>query len=170
MDIIIATDLDGGIGQDGRIPWKNSDDMTFFRETTRNSVVLMGRKTWHSIPMIFKPLKNRTNIVVSSRLETEHGSHIVVRTPEEGYALAEKIALASDTTAFCIGGPSLWEGVWDLLPRYVYLSTIKGSYDCDISLDDCPRLDWLINGCREDKDRVTVLKDNEDLSIIRMEV
>lgn len=70
---IVATLLpDMGIGCKGTLPWKLSKEMKYFRQVTTNTVdknrqnvVLMGRKTWESIPVRFRPLPNRLNVVIS---------------------------------------------------------------------------------------------------------
>lgn len=72
IKIITALDLEDGIVKNGTIPWKIAEDIVFFREMTsktfnprKKNVVVMGRKTWDSIPGKYKPLKNRINIVFS---------------------------------------------------------------------------------------------------------
>ena len=62
LEVIFACNEDGLIGQNNSIPWKISQDLKFFKLTTENHVVIMGRKTFESLG---KPLKNRINIVVS---------------------------------------------------------------------------------------------------------
>ena len=70
---IVACTQDGGIGKEGKLPWKLSGDMAFFKRVTldtentpdvRNAVI-MGRKTWESIPNSFRPLPGRLNVVLS---------------------------------------------------------------------------------------------------------
>ena len=65
MDIhlICAQDENGGIGQDGKLPWHISEDLKNFKALTVNSTIIMGRKTWDSLPI--KPLPNRKNIILS---------------------------------------------------------------------------------------------------------
>lgn len=55
----------GVIGKDGTIPWRVPEDMAHFREVTGTSRVVMGRRTWDSLPARFRPLPGRTNIVLS---------------------------------------------------------------------------------------------------------
>jgi dihydrofolate reductase len=62
ITLIAAMDKQNAIGRDNALPWHISGDMKFFRETTTGHSVVMGRKTWDSLG---KPLKNRTNIVVT---------------------------------------------------------------------------------------------------------
>ena len=65
MDIhlIWAQDGNGGIGINGNLPWHVSEDLKNFKFITSNSIIVMGRKTWDSLPI--KPLPNRENIVLS---------------------------------------------------------------------------------------------------------
>lgn len=65
VKLIVATDLSNGIGKNNDLLWHLPNDMRFFRETTQNSIVVMGRKNWESIPEKFRPLKNRKNVVIT---------------------------------------------------------------------------------------------------------
>ena len=76
--IIVAADMDGGIGAGNALPWRLKADMEFFKNFTigngKNAVV-MGRKTWDSIPQKFRPLPNRINVVIS-RNKAVHRSNV----------------------------------------------------------------------------------------------
>ena len=63
LAMIFACDLDGAIGKDGDLPWRQSSDLRHFKMTTINKTVVMGRKTWDSLPA--GGLPNRRNIVMS---------------------------------------------------------------------------------------------------------
>ncbi|TWS20194.1 dihydrofolate reductase [Tsukamurella asaccharolytica] len=65
IGLIWAQARGGVIGAEGGIPWHIPEDMRFFRETTAGATVLMGRRTWDSLPPRFRPLPGRTNIVVT---------------------------------------------------------------------------------------------------------
>ena len=65
IHLIWAQEEDGGIGVQGKLPWHISEDLQNFKQLTLNSTILMGRKTWESLP--FKPLPKRRNIVLSSK-------------------------------------------------------------------------------------------------------
>ena len=69
-----AQDSNGGIGANGKLPWHVAEDLINFKSLTINSTVIMGRKTWESLPI--KPLPKRNNIVLSSKkqdnVETYH--------------------------------------------------------------------------------------------------
>ena len=64
IHLIWAQDKNGGIGENGRLPWHVSEDLKNFKELTLNSTIIMGRKTWDSLPL--RPLPTRNNIVLSS--------------------------------------------------------------------------------------------------------
>ena len=66
IHLIWAQDLNGGIGKDGKLPWHISEDLKNFKKITSNHPVIMGRKTWDSLPI--KPLPNRRNIILSNSL------------------------------------------------------------------------------------------------------
>lgn len=69
VHLIWAQDKNGGIGINGKLPWHVSSDLKNFKKITLNSVIIMGRKTWDSLPV--KPLPKRTNIVLSKSIEIE---------------------------------------------------------------------------------------------------
>ena len=66
IELIWAQDQNGGIGKDGKLPWHISEDLQNFKKITSGFPIVMGRKTWESLP--FKPLPGRRNIVLSSQI------------------------------------------------------------------------------------------------------
>lgn len=75
LAMIAAMSMTNGIGKDGGLPWKLKGEMAYFRNVTsavpdsdsgKKNAVIMGRKTWTSIPPKFRPLKGRVNIVISA--------------------------------------------------------------------------------------------------------
>lgn len=65
ITLIAAVAKNGCIGKDGRLPWRIPEDMTHFKMLTTGNVVVMGRKTWESVPEKFRPLPDRVNAVVT---------------------------------------------------------------------------------------------------------
>ena len=63
IHLIWAQDKDGGIGKNGKLPWYIKEDLQNFKNITINQTIIMGRKTWDSLPL--KPLPKRRNIVLS---------------------------------------------------------------------------------------------------------
>jgi len=80
FSIILAVDNENGIGKCGDLAWSIPEDMKYFKDTTTNTkdpkkqnAVIMGRKTWESIPKKYRPFKNRKNFVLSRSYE--NGTH-----------------------------------------------------------------------------------------------
>ncbi|MFO7572811.1 MAG: dihydrofolate reductase [Gaiellaceae bacterium] len=65
LTLVAAVARNGVIGRDGTIPWRLPEDLAHFRKLTTGHAVVMGRKTWESIPERFRPLPGRRNVVVT---------------------------------------------------------------------------------------------------------
>ena len=70
--VVVAATKDMGIGKDGKLPWKMPSDLKFFKDLTlttmdsgKKNAVIMGRKTWESIPLEHRPLPGRLNVVLT---------------------------------------------------------------------------------------------------------
>lgn len=94
--MIFACDEEGAIGKDGDLPWRQSSDLQFFKRTTLNKTVVMGRKTWDSLG---RPLPNRRNIVM-----TRSGLSDDVET----MSFEEVMALAENEEVVVIGGGEIY--------------------------------------------------------------
>lgn len=81
VKLIWAQDRNGCIGKNNTIPWHLPGDLKRFKTLTEGGVVLMGRKTWESLPEAYRPLPNRRNLVVSSNpnFEINHPNVEVIR-------------------------------------------------------------------------------------------
>jgi len=124
------------IGIDNRLPWHLPEDMKFFRETTRGKPVIMGRKTWESLPDDFRPLPGRTNIVVSRNAGYDaQGATMVGSLPD---AL---IAAGDADIAFVIGGAELYCQALPIADR-LYLTEIDADFAGDACFPDFARDDW----------------------------
>jgi dihydrofolate reductase len=71
VGLIWAQSRNGVIGRDGRIPWDVPEDLEYFANVTRGGAVIMGRRTWESLPASVRPLPGRLNIVLTSRDEVD---------------------------------------------------------------------------------------------------
>jgi dihydrofolate reductase len=69
VTIVAAVARNGCIGKHGALPWRIAEDMRRYRAITMGKVVIMGRKTWESIPEKYRPLEGRTNVVVTRQAE-----------------------------------------------------------------------------------------------------
>lgn len=126
MYCILSADANWGIGKDNKLLVSIPADMKMFREKTIGNVVIMGRKTLESFPKGL-PLKDRVNIVLSTKGEASGNGEIVVRSVEEAINEAEKYP---DKKVFVIGGGSIYK---QFLP-YVdtaYVTKIDHAYEAD---------------------------------------
>lgn len=106
LTLIAARARNGAIGKNGQIPWHIPEDLAFFKRETLGGAVIMGRRTWESLP--FKPLKDRLNLVVTSTLDLP--GHAV---PDLDTAIQTARA-AGYARIYGIGGERIYR---DLLPR-----------------------------------------------------
>ena len=96
--MVVAMDQNRLIGADNGLPWRLPDDMQWFVQQTMGKPIIMGRKTYESIPAKFRPLKGRHNIVLTRDHSYEAPGATVVHTVEEA------LATAGDVEEIIIGG------------------------------------------------------------------
>lgn len=136
--IIAATDRNWGISTNGSIPWDSPFDRKFFREKTIGRVVIMGRKTFASIP---KPLTNRINIVISNTLvPTELPDGVLLFSNPES-CVRYCLQAFKDKICWVIGGQDIY--AWFTRNHLIsggYLTIIRGEYNCDRFLWLCGNL------------------------------
>src|SRR5688572_22430957 len=94
------------IGRNNDLPWKLPDDMKFFMNTTKGHFVVMGRKNYDSLHEKFRPLPNRTNIVVTRQRDFNAPGCIVTHDVNDAIARAKK---GNETEAFIIGGAEIYK-------------------------------------------------------------
>ena len=108
IQLIYARAANGVIGKDNTMPWHLPEDMTHFKELTRGCAVIMGRKTWDSLPARFRPLPGRTNIVITrqSDWQPDPASEHVLRVASLQEALLAGQKLSADV--WVIGGAQIY--------------------------------------------------------------
>jgi dihydrofolate reductase len=123
LTIIAALDRNGAIGRGGELLWHEREDQKHFRAVTMGSPVIMGRKTWDSLPAKFKPLPGRRNIVVTRNPAWgAEGAEAVA-------SLAAALALAAGAAkVFVIGGGQLYAAAMPLAHELV-LTEIDAAFD-----------------------------------------
>ena len=87
LGAIWAQTIDGVIGRNGVMPWHVPEDLQHFQEVTTGKPVIMGRRTWESLPGTYKPLPGRTNIVVSRSVGTVEARDGAIWAPSLDAAL-----------------------------------------------------------------------------------
>jgi dihydrofolate reductase len=89
--MVWARSRDGVIGADGALPWHLPEDLRLFRALTLGSTVVMGRRTWESLPSRFRPLPGRRNVVLSSTLGPAEAGVAVARSVPDVLAMGEDL-------------------------------------------------------------------------------
>ncbi|NPD13950.1 dihydrofolate reductase [Xinfangfangia sp. D13-10-4-6] len=137
LSLIVARSPEGAIGRDGDIPWHAPEDLAFFKRETLGGAVIMGRRTWESLP--FKPLKNRDNIVVST---TMSGDFI---RPSFAQALEHAKALGH-SRIYAIGGASIYAAALPLADRLLITEVDVSIKDADTFFPAFPPEAWIRKG------------------------
>lgn len=126
-----------GIGFQGGMPWTLRKDLRYFNKITTNqdnklsNVVIMGRKTWESLPEKYRPLPNRINVIISSR-DLQYPDTIVCRTLTEALGYLETYVYINPEGTFVIGGEMLYaEAIKHPECDKIYLTEIYKDYECD---------------------------------------
>jgi dihydrofolate reductase len=131
INAIFAADYNGGIGLDGRLPWPhNAEDMKRFQDLTTGHAVVMGRRTWDSLPDKYRPLPNRVNAVVTNRFIPR------VRNIK-GDIVASILQLEKEfpnRIIWVIGGKEILE-ICRPLCNNLYITHIKGNYRSDVRIN-----------------------------------
>jgi dihydrofolate reductase len=126
LSLIAAVARNGAIGRDNELLWKESADQKHFAATTRGHAVIMGRRTWESLPPRFRPLPGRRNIVVTRSAGFDAPG---AETAESLDAALQR--LADVPRVFVIGGAQLYA---QALPRVdeMVLTEIDADLDGDV--------------------------------------
>ena len=138
FDIVVAADLDWGIGKANALPWpKLRGDLQHFKRITstasdgRRNAIVMGRKTWESKEVAGKPLPNRLNVVVSRSPYAVPAGVLTARTIDQA------LAVDGVESIFVVGGAGLIRDVIERSDlRYVYLTRIDQRFECDVRMPD----------------------------------
>ena len=124
ISAIVAVDENWGIGFNGELLEKIPEDLQYFKELTTNSIVVMGRKTWDSLPI--KPLPNRLNMVIS-RSPKEVLGDLSVRIDLNEAKIRLAMADSSESW-FIIGGGQIYKELLPFCDR-VYVTKIFKSHE-----------------------------------------
>lgn len=138
ISIIVAISENNAIGKDNKLLWHMPADMKFFKEKTTEHCVITGRKNYESIPEKFRPLPNRTNIVVTRNKNHQAPGAIVVGSVEEAI---EKAKQTSDTEIFIIGGAEIYKQSLHLCDK-LYITNIHHSFEADTFFPEWNTNEW----------------------------
>lgn len=137
---VVAIADNGVIGRDNGLPWRLKGDMAYFKRLTMGKPVIMGRKTWESLPK--KPLPGRTNIVVTRNAGYAAEGAELAMSASAALALAQALAAqAGADEVMVIGGAQLYAETFDRADR-LYITEVHAAPDGDVSFPAFDRGQW----------------------------
>lgn len=107
--LIAAIANNNCIGKNGKLPWHIPEDLAYFKKITRGTVVIMGRRTWESIPLAFRPLPHRTNVVLTSQ-----AGYVVPKGVEVYQELSKALDAHRADNMMIIGGATIYNQTIDM--------------------------------------------------------
>jgi dihydrofolate reductase len=134
--IVAAVAKNGVIGKDNALPWHLPEDMAHFKALTTGHTVVMGRKTWESLPARFRPLPQRRNVVVTRQPAYAAPGACVVHSLDEALKLG-----AGETALFIIGGAELYAAALPHADR-LELTEIDAAIEGDARFPPIERSAW----------------------------
>ncbi|MDC0007861.1 dihydrofolate reductase [Flavobacteriaceae bacterium] len=133
VTLIAAASENNIIGKDNKLIWRLSDDLKHFKELTKGHFVIMGRKTFESMP---KALPNRTNVIITRKTDYKAENAIVVNSLEKALKVAE-----NDNQPFIIGGGEIYKLSIEIADR-IELTRVHTSIEGDTSFPEINLEKW----------------------------
>jgi len=130
ISIIVTASENNVIGHDNNLLWKLPADMAYFKKQTMGNTVIMGRKTWESIPEKYRPLEDRVNIVISRQKDYVTKGAIVV----DSLTKAMKKA-SNDKNTFIIGGGEIYKESLKFVNK-VYMTRVHTTIEGDTTFPE----------------------------------
>ena len=144
INMIVACSSNNGIGFQNSIPWFIKSDLKYFSKLTKgngNNAIVMGRKTWDSLPL--KPLPKRENIIITNsiiettkKIECLKENINVLKSPEIAYQFCKDLQYDE---MWIIGGSTIYEYFFKKLNSEIYkiyITKVLKDYECDVFLPD----------------------------------
>lgn len=145
--IIVAIGKNGEIGKNNDLLWHLPEDMKYFKETTQDSTVIMGRKNWDSIPEKYRPLSNRENIVITKNKNFSADGAIVFNDWDSCMDYCNN---AVKNTVFIIGGAQIYQLA--LISNDVdkmLITHVDGEFDADTYFPKWNPDEWQMKDIKE---------------------
>jgi len=130
ISLIAAVAENNVIGKNNDLPWHLPADMKYFRDVTMGHSVIMGRKNYDSIPLKYRPLEGRTNIVVTRQKDFKAEGCIVVNSVEDALQEAGKKSSSVSREVFIIGGADIYRQTMEVADK-IYYTKIHHSFEGD---------------------------------------
>ncbi len=138
ISMIAAVAENRVIGKDNDLVWHLPDDMKYFKDTTKESVVIMGRKNFESLPPKWKPLPNRTNLIISRNAEYDALGCKVFTSLEASLEYAKTL---QQEEIFIIGGGQIYNLGLETADR-MYITEIHASFEGDAFFPEWDKSSW----------------------------
>ncbi|MDD2657117.1 MAG: dihydrofolate reductase [Candidatus Pacebacteria bacterium] len=128
ISLIAAIGKNRGLGKGGKLLFYLPDDLQHFKRITLGHPVIMGQRTWESLPEKFRPLPGRTNIVLSDRSTFTASGALIAHSLQEGFAEARKASGGDEV--FIVGGGMVYAAALPFADR-LYLTLVDAEADAD---------------------------------------
>jgi len=137
ISIISAIGENNEIGKNNELLWYIKDDLVRFKRLTHNNVIIMGQKTYESLPI--KPLPKRTNIVITNDYDISYKDCIMAYSIEDSLTKAEYWSNSDEV--FVIGGGSIYEQFMEISQK-LYITKVHHKFDADTYFPHIDKEQW----------------------------
>jgi dihydrofolate reductase len=134
ISYIVAMDIQQAIGLGNDLPWRLPADLAYFKKTTMDHTILMGRKTYESIG---KPLPNRTNVILTQNKNYHAEGCLIVHSVEEA------VEQFKNEEVFVIGGAEVFQLFMSAVDR-LYITLIEHEFEADTYFPEFDIEDWVL--------------------------
>jgi dihydrofolate reductase len=139
ISYIVAMDIQQAIGLGNQLPWRLPADLAYFKKTTMNHTVLMGRKTYESIG---KPLPNRTNVILTQNKDYQAEGCLVVHSVEQA------VEQFKNEEVFVIGGAEVFQLFMASVDR-LYITLIEHEFEADTFFPEFDIEEWELESSED---------------------
>lgn len=138
ISFVVAVARNGVIGKNNDLPWRLPDDMKFFMSKTKGHHVVLGRKNYDSLPAKFKPLPERTNIIVTHQKDFTVPGAVIVHSIEDAIAFARN---NRETDLMIIGGAEIYKLAFPFA-NTLYITEIDADVEGDVYFPKFDKAEW----------------------------
>lgn len=154
INLILAVDEKNGLGRDNDLAWRISKDMKYFKGITtkttdlaKHNAVIMGRKTWESIPRKFRPLSDRINCILTRSIKHDDIwapiDDFVLYFNSLEHCLSELESRENVESIFIIWWSQIYnQAIKTRFIDKIYITKVKWDYNCDVFFDGIP--EWFL--------------------------
>jgi dihydrofolate reductase len=129
--------------------WHLPADMNFFKETTKNQIVVMGRRNYDSIPEKYRPLPNRLNVILSRNIEFQAENCLVFNSLKDCLTHFEN---ENERKVFIIGGGEIYKMALDAnCLDEMFITDVDGVFDADTFFPEFDEIEWKVEVLSEQK-------------------